>query len=319
MAVFAVLLGFSNALEHGARRGGGLEGRKWGLNARDTARSGARAFLETAGSELLVPLDVEVFLIGFDADGGYAHKQDAQALLALLTAALNQHCPHSLASEQQLGVCFQLNWQVMGNDELGDQVRGPSDETGRGAGARAWLCAQRARSTGAPQRSARRGSHARSRRPRSTPLPCRTAAARAMGYRTLPPAPRPSRAASCCGTSRATSGRTCGTHPPPSWARCGTSQRATVKGGRAAVGRGWRAPAGLSCPPSPWWRVPTGSPPRQGSGRAAAAASFVALFPHLPLASLGTPAASCTLSPLPLGSAGQHQLHHGCRVDGALL
>lgn len=71
---------------------------------------------------LLVPVDVEVFLIGFDGDGGYAHRQDTLQLHNLLDAGLNQHCPHSLETQEELGVCFQINYQVMGSDFIGDEV-----------------------------------------------------------------------------------------------------------------------------------------------------------------------------------------------------
>lgn len=87
---------------------------------------------------LLVPVDVEVFLIGFDGDGGYAHKQDTGMLLNLLSAGLNQHCPHSLETQEELGVCFQLNYEVLGADELGEEVRTHAlGRRGRGLGSSA--------------------------------------------------------------------------------------------------------------------------------------------------------------------------------------
>jgi len=70
----------------------------------------------------MVPIDVEVFLIGFDARGGYAHAQDPAALSALLEP-LSRHCPHSLESGEELGVCFTVNYEVLGPEELGGEVR----------------------------------------------------------------------------------------------------------------------------------------------------------------------------------------------------
>lgn len=61
-----------------------------------------------APQSLVIPVDVEIFLIGFDASGGYAHQQDAGALSGLLSSGLNRHCPHSLESNEELGVCFQV-------------------------------------------------------------------------------------------------------------------------------------------------------------------------------------------------------------------
>jgi hypothetical protein len=77
-----------------------------------------------APQSLVVPVGVEVFLIGFDGRGGYAYQQDAKAVLNLLNSGITHHCPHSLESKEELGVCFQINYQVLGPDDLGEEVRG---------------------------------------------------------------------------------------------------------------------------------------------------------------------------------------------------
>ncbi|KIZ06288.1 hypothetical protein MNEG_1669 [Monoraphidium neglectum] len=80
-------------------------------------------YIEQGISEsLIVPVDIEVFLIGFDGDGGYAYKQDASQLLSLLNAGASRACPHSLESGEELGVCFQMNFQVLGADALGPEA-----------------------------------------------------------------------------------------------------------------------------------------------------------------------------------------------------
>jgi hypothetical protein len=53
-----------------------------------------------------------------------ARRQDASQLLSLLNAGASRACPHSLESGEELGVCFQMNFQVLGADALGPEVRG---------------------------------------------------------------------------------------------------------------------------------------------------------------------------------------------------
>ncbi|KAI8469957.1 MAG: hypothetical protein J3K34DRAFT_521754 [Monoraphidium minutum] len=110
------------ALSVPERKLGRMDAKKWHTEAKKKAASAAKTFLEEAGQALMVPVDVEVFLIGFDGDGGYAHKADSNDLLNLLNAGSNHHCPHSLESAEELGVCFQVNYQVMGQDYLGDEA-----------------------------------------------------------------------------------------------------------------------------------------------------------------------------------------------------
>jgi hypothetical protein len=101
-----------------------LDPKKWELGVAGKASSAAKSFLEQSGQSLVVPMHVEVFLIGFDGTGGYAHTLDTAQVLSLLHSGLNQHCPHSLETDEELGVCFQINYQALGKDDLADEVRG---------------------------------------------------------------------------------------------------------------------------------------------------------------------------------------------------
>jgi hypothetical protein len=96
-------------------------GRKWASEARASAASAARTFLEESGQPLLVPLGVEVFLIGFDGDGGYSHRAAADALRGLLGGMLPRACPRSLDTGEELGVCFHTDFRVFAAAELGEQ------------------------------------------------------------------------------------------------------------------------------------------------------------------------------------------------------
>ncbi|GBF94529.1 hypothetical protein Rsub_07063 [Raphidocelis subcapitata] len=98
-----------------------LESRKWEADARQQATSSARSFLEESGRSLTVPLPVDVFLVGFDGGGGYGHRVDPGALQALLASGPAARCPRALEGGGELGVCFQLNYRVMGARELGEE------------------------------------------------------------------------------------------------------------------------------------------------------------------------------------------------------
>lgn len=77
---------------------------------------------QTWKQSLIVPIDVDVILIGFEGGGGYGHKQEPDTLASLLASGLNRHCPHSLESGEELGVCFHVSYQVMGGDSLGPEA-----------------------------------------------------------------------------------------------------------------------------------------------------------------------------------------------------
>jgi hypothetical protein len=104
-----------------------------------------------APQTLMVPVGVEVFLIGFDGRGGYAFKQDTKALLSLLNSGIPHHCPHSLETKEELGVCFQINYSVLGPEELGEEVRG-----GRPAGRQGAAPGRQRASSGGRGRAATR-------------------------------------------------------------------------------------------------------------------------------------------------------------------
>ncbi|KIY99214.1 hypothetical protein MNEG_8751 [Monoraphidium neglectum] len=97
--------------------------RNWDAEARKRAASSAKAFLEQADQSLVVPVEVDVFLIGFEADGGYAHKVDSMMLQNLLNAGEEvTHCPRSLDTRGDLGLCFKVHYQVLGHAELGGEA-----------------------------------------------------------------------------------------------------------------------------------------------------------------------------------------------------
>lgn len=95
----------------------------------------ARATPAPAPQSLMVPVDVDVFLIGFDGNGGYAHKTDPFDLLNLLNAGTNHHCPHSLESGAELGVCFQVGGRARLRGRLaGQRARKPAAASGASCG-----------------------------------------------------------------------------------------------------------------------------------------------------------------------------------------
>lgn len=97
--------------------------RRWERENRARAASSAREFAEWAGERLSVPLDVDVYLVGFDGDGGYGHVADAVELAKLLAGAGRPDaCPRSLDTGEEVGVCFRLDYRVYGASDLGDEV-----------------------------------------------------------------------------------------------------------------------------------------------------------------------------------------------------
>jgi hypothetical protein len=75
--------------------------------------------------ELQVPVEIDVFLIGFDGDGAYGYQLQPSRLLQMLSSSLSFYCPRVWDTEEDLGVCFSVNFQVMGGSDL-PQVRGGS-------------------------------------------------------------------------------------------------------------------------------------------------------------------------------------------------
>ncbi|KAF8055392.1 hypothetical protein HT031_006759 [Scenedesmus sp. PABB004] len=85
--------------------------------SRIKARSAARQYLEDTSSELVVPIEVDVVLVGFDGEGGYGHQLKPERLLSLLSTHLQWYCPYSWETEEELGVCMHVNFQVIGGNE----------------------------------------------------------------------------------------------------------------------------------------------------------------------------------------------------------
>jgi hypothetical protein len=67
--------------------------------------------------ELVVPIEVDIILVGFSGDGGYGYKLAPDRLLNLLSTHLQWYCPYSWETEEELGVCMHVNFQVVSNDE----------------------------------------------------------------------------------------------------------------------------------------------------------------------------------------------------------
>jgi hypothetical protein len=74
-----------------------------------------------------VPLEVEVVLVGFSGNGGYGYKLEAERLLSLLSTHLQWFCPASWETEDELGVCMHVNFQVVGDDDA--MVRGTAQRS----------------------------------------------------------------------------------------------------------------------------------------------------------------------------------------------
>lgn len=149
LALLAVLLASAAGLPDPDRSLKRSDAKKWKRIAdvsRLKARSGARQFLEEASAvrararrpppptaataaaaadrcrcllrpaapqELVVPIEVDVILVGFEADGGYGYRLDGGRLLNMLSAHLGWFCPYSWETEEELGVCMHVNFQVM--------------------------------------------------------------------------------------------------------------------------------------------------------------------------------------------------------------
>lgn len=67
--------------------------------------------------ELVVPIEVEIVLVGFEKDGGYGYHLDSTRLLNMLSSHLGWYCPYSWETEEELGVCMHVNFQVISSAE----------------------------------------------------------------------------------------------------------------------------------------------------------------------------------------------------------
>lgn len=72
-----------------------------------------------------MPIEVDIILVGFSGDGGYGYKLQPDRLLNLLATHLQWYCPYSWETEEELGVCMHVNFQVVSNEE-DPEVRGMS-------------------------------------------------------------------------------------------------------------------------------------------------------------------------------------------------
>lgn len=64
-----------------------------------------------------MPIEIDIILVGFSGDGGYGYKLGSNTLLSLLSTHLQWYCPYSWDSEEELGVCMHVNFQVVSNDD----------------------------------------------------------------------------------------------------------------------------------------------------------------------------------------------------------
>ncbi|KAG2449332.1 hypothetical protein HYH02_005487 [Chlamydomonas schloesseri] len=80
-------------------------------------KSATRRFLEERARALVLPVEVDVLLIGFDGDGGYGYHVDKAALEELLGTATedNTICPTVWETGETAAVCFSINYLMLDN------------------------------------------------------------------------------------------------------------------------------------------------------------------------------------------------------------
>jgi hypothetical protein len=66
---------------------------------------------------LLIPIRIDVFLLGFKGDGGFGVAIDANRLYSLLGTHLSVVCPTDWEAGEDLGICFQPSFQIIGAEE----------------------------------------------------------------------------------------------------------------------------------------------------------------------------------------------------------
>lgn len=59
-----------------------------------------------------VPIEVDIFLWGFDGDGAYGFKLDVNKLQETLTTSFMQHCPAVWEEQEQLSTCLQVQTTI---------------------------------------------------------------------------------------------------------------------------------------------------------------------------------------------------------------
>ena len=72
-----------------------------------------------------MPMEVDVFLVGFDGDAAYGYKMDPAKLHQMLVNSLSYYCPHVWDTQEELGVCFSVHFQI-GYPQDTPQVRDDS-------------------------------------------------------------------------------------------------------------------------------------------------------------------------------------------------
>ncbi|GFR52438.1 hypothetical protein Agub_g15012, partial [Astrephomene gubernaculifera] len=84
---------------------------------RDEIKSATKHFLEERSRALILPIEVDVLLLGFDGDGGYGYQLERQALEELLGSATedNTICPTVWETGEPAAVCFSVNYLTLDN------------------------------------------------------------------------------------------------------------------------------------------------------------------------------------------------------------
>ncbi|KAG2433383.1 hypothetical protein HXX76_008444 [Chlamydomonas incerta] len=83
-------------------------------------KSATRRFLEERARALVLPIEVDLLLIGFDGDGGYGYQVDKAALEELLGTATedNTICPTVWETGETAAVCFSINYLTLDNTKV---------------------------------------------------------------------------------------------------------------------------------------------------------------------------------------------------------
>eukprot|EP00899_Mesostigma_viride_P009408 jgi/Mesvir1/18469/Mv14320-RA.1 len=117
--LFASIFLFSVGLTVHAHGGGGRKASdKWAENAFESVQKpvqqSAHSFLHDRNkSPLMLPLDVNVVLVGFSGDGGYGFTVDAEKLRSFLMLSSLQYRPSCIETGKELEIIHQLTYNVV--------------------------------------------------------------------------------------------------------------------------------------------------------------------------------------------------------------